>query len=83
MTLDVVGSDTVNAVLDMYIEKGGLDQVPKEILRLSFRGKQLEGNRTLSDYNVQRESELHVLIHIGREQIFQQQVMPKIICFDL
>lgn len=81
ITVDVNEGDTIETLKQKINEKEG---IPTDQQRLIFSGKQMEDERTLSDYGVTNGATMHLVLRLrGGMQLFVKTLTGKTITVDV
>ena len=79
-TIEVDGTETIADLKEKLREREG---IPADQQRLVFAGKLLEDDRTISDYNIRKESTVHLLLRLkGGMQVFMKTFTGRTITLD-
>ena len=78
----VMRVDASESISGLMVAIETREHIPQEEQRLVYAGKQLEVQRTLADYNIQKDSTLHLLLRlrVGVNRVLEEEAVVEASC---
>lgn len=77
ITLDVEKEETISAVKSKVQAKQGFSTTCLQNIKIIFNGKQIDEDRTVADYSIEKESVLHIRLNLRSQEKCMDEPSPR------